>query len=232
MKKLTLLAIAAAAMALLVVPAMASAAGWDIDPENGKFPLNFTSSGGPAKLTTSLGSVSCTGNTGNGSYENATTGTLTQTFNGCTDVFGGECKSGTTAGQIVTFTLPFHNIMIENTGSPSPYANGTMGVLITPSVTTGDYATFTCKNLGLVTVTGNGLIGDVSSPECGTGFSNTATLKFEVVSSKQKWMTEETGATNKTEYDLKADLLGSTVTAGQEAEGKVIYTGNAKPTCP
>jgi hypothetical protein len=231
MKKLILLAIMAAVTAIMVIPAIASAAEWEIDSENEKLPLTFTSKGGAATLKGGFGSINCTANTGTGSYTTKKAGTITQTFTGCKDSFGGECKSGTTAGQIVTFSLPFENIMIESTAQ---VAGGTAGILITPNASTGDFATFTCS-VGTVTVTGNGLIGHISNPKCGGAFQTTGTLGFEEEAGgtgKQKYRQIETAGT---EFDLKNDIPSifvSNQTAVQIASGTVTYLQGTKMTCP
>jgi len=232
MKKLILLAIMAAVTAMMAIPAIASAGEWDIDSENEKLPLAFTSAGGAAQLKSGFGAITCTANTGSGSYETKTTGTLTQTFTGCKDPFGGNCQSGATAGTIVTFVLPFHNIMLEATGSPAPYTNGTPGVLITPNAVTGDFATFTCNVIGAVTVKGNGLVGDISNPGCGGAFQKTATLSFEESAAggnKQKWTQNTTAGTI---YDLSSVTFAGTQTSAQVASGTVTYAQGTKITCP
>jgi hypothetical protein len=228
--KMMLLALAVVSAAVFALPAMASAAEWDIDSESGALPT-FTSSGGVAKLTANgFGAflpIECTTNKGSGKYTTQTTGTVEFTFEGCHQ---GEPKC-TTAGQasgvITTTEMVFHNIMIDNTAQ---VAGGTPGLLITPNA--AHFATFVC-NGGTYTVGGNGIIGDISSPKCGGAFSKTSTVSFQAVSSGvQKYMQEETGATNATKYDLSVKSPLGTFTSAEEASGTVTFNQGTKMTCP
>jgi hypothetical protein len=228
--KMILLALGALCAAMLALPAMASAAGWDIDPESGKLPLKFTSAGGEAKLTRLNGQkVTCTANSGTGQYETATTGKIELTFTGCKDNLGFTCTTaGQAAGTITTTELEFHNIMIDSTAQ---VVGGKPGVLITPNA--GHFATFACTlGIGTVVVSGNGIVGEVSNPTCTNNpFQKTATLNFESsATGTQKYMQEETAGTK---FDLLSSTNGALAeTSSEDAEGTVTFAENAKMTCP
>jgi hypothetical protein len=93
-------------------------------------------------------------------------------FHKCTTVLLGFTFNCTTPGQptgtIATSTLGVHLVTIDNSGN-SP------GVLVTPPAG-GQFAHFECAGQTF-TVTGNGIIGTVTSPKCG-GSSTTATVDF------------------------------------------------------
>jgi hypothetical protein len=224
-----LLALSAVTAAILVVPSMASAAGWDIDPTPTEAkPLTFTTSGGEAKLT-SAQTVTCAANTGSGKYTTATTGKVSLKFTGCKGPFFTTCTTaGQASGTIVTTELEFHNIMIENTVQ---LVGGTPGILITPNG--GHFASFTCSVIGIninIAVSGNGIIGDISSPKC-AGSSKTATLNFESsATGVQKFMQEETAGTK---YDLtSSENGGAPATASEDATGTITFGETATITCP
>jgi hypothetical protein len=215
MKKIMLLALAAVSAVLFVVPASASAGVWDIEPANGLYPLTFNIHGGTAELKTTGGtSVHCTSVSGTGSYADKTTGTINLTFHGC-KAFGFNCNStGAPAGTIVTTALPFHNVHLEpNKTKP--------GILITPNGT--HFASFTCFIVG-VTVSGNGVLGEVTSPACGAT-SNTAVVKFaSTAPGVQLWKQVTTAGTV---YNLKKGEEN----ASQDATGTITFPQNAKLNC-
>jgi hypothetical protein len=225
--KLMMLALAAVSAALFALPAVASAAEWDIDSETGALPT-FTSKGGAAKLTSSgFGAflpVECTANTGSGKYTTQTTSSVTLTFTGCTQA-GNTCTtSGQASGTIKTTELVSHNIMIEST---QQVAGGTPGLLITPN--NGHFATFVCGSTTFV-VGGTGIIGDISAPKCGGAFQTTATVVFATTSSgNQQYKQVETAGTS---YDLSTTLGSSTFTSGEDATGTVTFSQGTKMTCP
>ena len=178
-KKMMLLALSVVSAALFALPTVASATPAHISATE-----NFTVSPGAiqtVELETTAGEkYSCHGGrTGSGSWHSTTTGTMQLEYHGCTaqTVFGNltctthASEGGTpVSGTVSTTKLPFHLITI---------ANHTPGILITPNSETNVFAHYTCGG-GLVqkTVTGNGLIGTITSPTCGTP-STTATMKFE-----------------------------------------------------
>lgn len=221
MKKMILLALAAVSAVVLALPAMASA----MIPLH----LNPTPAGsktidgvGSAVLSTSGGTTTtCTGFGGSASFEaGGTTGTMNLTFTGCKEsVFGTSCNSsGAASGTIVTTSLPFH---LATLAGKSP------GVLVTPNAggAGNHFATFTCAG-GLVTVnvTGNGVLGTITAPACGTS-SATATIKFEQsANGVQKHKTLEGTAT---EYSL----MKGAETAAQSAHGTLTLGSESQLVC-
>jgi hypothetical protein len=231
-QRLTLAALAAVGVLMLAVPSMASAGTWNIDPEpTHAAPLNFTTKGGEAKLTTTSSVVTCETNEGAGYYTTPTTGFITKlTFHGChTTVFGFtiNCKTAGEVGNTITATVPleFHNIMIHSTAQ---VAGGRPGILIT-SAAEEHFAGFECGG-NQITVTGNGVIGEISSPKCG-GKSKTGTLKFE--SSATGVQKYQQITTEGTKYDLKSSTNGGApVTASEDAEATITFEKEATVTCP
>lgn len=213
-----LLALSVVTAALFALPPVASATPAHITPIG-----NFTVTKGASKETATLHTaggekVEChKGVTGSGSFENSTTGTLNLEFHDCTSS-GFTCTSHASeggtgiSGTISTTPLPLHLIMVEKSKP---------GVLLTPNAS-GFFAHFTCAG-GLVvrTVTGNGIIGTITSPGCGVA-SSTATLKFEesAVTGIQKHTTY-TG----TPYHLHS-VNGTK--AAETAEGQIHFSTGAR----
>jgi hypothetical protein len=192
MKKMILLALAAASVAMFALPAVASAGTWHIEPPGGVTTTTFTVSGGAGTLTSSGGNVSCLSTGGSGHYENTTTGTMTITFHGCTtEIFGSKvhCQtSGQPTGTITTTKLPIHNVILDVTagGVKDP------GILVTPAA--GSFAHFNCS-IASVTVEGNGLLGQLTKPACGAS-SNVATVEFTDIAGAQEWKQVTTTGTS------------------------------------
>ncbi|HEX6455533.1 MAG TPA: hypothetical protein VF009_03325 [Solirubrobacterales bacterium] len=243
-KKIILLALAAASLAAFALPATAMAVEEDEAlhvipaPEGAK-----TVDGvGEAKLTANFATVTCKKSHGTSTFTSSTTGTFEQTFEECSDVFGTCTTAGEPAGDIVTTPLTFHLVTVEDaiTHTSGP------GVLITPNATTGVFAHFECPVTGKVTVEGTGLIGTITKikhnggggtrPPCEeTQFTegNEATVEFS--SSSQGVQTHkkvyekngtETGTTP-IEYFLKSN--GGA--ASEDAEGTITLGTTAKLEC-
>jgi hypothetical protein len=214
-KKMMLLALAAVSAAMFALPAVASAGTWDIEPANGSSTINFTVSGGTAQLTTSGGNpVHCTSISGKGHYSSKTGGTINLTFHGCTTstIFGTvSCGS---SGTITTTTLAFDNVHLEA-------AKTTPGILITSNA--GHFATFSCSIVN-VTVTGNGVIGQITAPKCGET-KNTATVSFTSKSAGVQTWSQVT--TTGTVFGLKK----GEESASQDATATITFTENAKLNC-
>jgi hypothetical protein len=235
--KMMLIALAAVSAALFALPAVASAAEWDIDSESGNLPT-FSTAGGEMKLTsTGFGAfapVACSSSAGTGKYTTQTTGTMELTFHNCLQG-SNKCHTvGLPEGTVTTTELVVHNIMIDNTAQ---VAGGTPGVLLTPN--NGHFATFTCGGTTFVTEgspavgAGKGLIGDISAPKCGGPYGKTLTIKFETISSGvQKYMQEETGVLNSTKYDLITTSPIGAVTSGVDASMTFTVPEGIKLTCP
>jgi hypothetical protein len=203
-KKMMVLAFLVVSAALFALPAVAAATTAHLSATS-----IFTVSKGAVETvefeTTEGERLQCHGGvSGSGKFETTTTGTLNLTFHGCTTstIFGSlTCTSaGQASGTIVTTTLPFHLISKVN-------GSGTPGVLITPG--TGEhFATFICGGIAERKVTGNGVIGTITSPACGVA-STTATLKFEQATTGVQKHNTHTGVT----YGLKSNGVPTTLVA-------------------
>ena len=150
-KKMMLLALSVVGAALFALPAVASATPAHISATE-----NFTISSEKAATLEDDGGAKVTchnGLSGNGSFENTTTGTINLTFTGCTSS-GINCNSsGQESGVIVTTALPFHLVTLGSSA----------GVLITPTAETNNhFATFNCTIFVKKTVTGNGVLGTIT----------------------------------------------------------------------
>lgn len=220
-KKIIMLALAAASVAAFALPAAAMAEDVPLhavpQPEGTK----KIDGVGNAELTGSFGTVKCTSSEGTAKFTSTTGGTFEQTFHGC-ELLGSKCttEGQTTAGTITTTELPFDLLTVEHTpttGTPGP------GILVTPNPTTGVFAHFVC---GLIkfTVEGNGLIGTITSPECGHE-SNETTISFS--SSSTGVQTHKTVVGTTTEYSL-TQAGGN---ASEDAEGTVTLEKAAKLEC-
>lgn len=169
MKKPLMLALAAASVMMLALPAVASATlkTWNMDWRSGDHtsPLTFTIQGTTVpRLKIHTGDfVECSTVSGSGAYTTTMAGVIKLVFTGCgiPDI-GLSCKSGGTNGVIETTVLTFHNIYSNLNGKEGP------AVLITPNGT--HFASFACTLFGFgahVKVAGTGVIGTVEN--CGTG---------------------------------------------------------------
>jgi hypothetical protein len=219
-KKIILLALAAVSAVVFALPAMAMAEDSPLHvvpkPEGSK----KVDGVGTATLTGGFGSVECTANSGTASFTSTTSGSFEQTFTGC-KLAGASCTtSGQASGTITTQSLPFDLLTVAHTP-----ANGTTGpgILVTPNAGTGQFATFTCGFLGF-TVKGNGLIGTITKPACGSS-STEATVEFS--SSSTGVQTHKTVVGTETEYSL--ENLGSA--ASEDAEGTITLGTSSKLEC-
>jgi hypothetical protein len=183
-KKTMLLALAVAAV--FALPSAASAQ--EIHFKN---VTSFTGSG-PASTFTAANEpkISCTSSTVTGSFESGstTTGTYHALYHGCTAEFLGIKGSCNTAGS----------------PSGTITAVGTFHIITTPSnkpatLYTWKTTTNLCIGFSRVEVTGNGVIGTITSPACGAS-SKEMKVSLEAEGSTQKHI-EYTG----TKYDLSAD---------------------------
>ena len=210
--KVMLLGLAAVSAAVLALPALASA----LIPLH----LNPTPAGtqpidgvGIARFSTTGGTTTtCSGFSGSAQFEaGGTTGTLTLTFGpDCTEnILGTRCTSpGEAAGNTATTVLPFHLVTLPS-GSP--------GILVTPNAETGVFIHKTCAG-GLITVTveGNGLVGTITSPECGSSASQ-ATLSFMATAHGVQKHTTVAGT--ETEYKM----VDGSEPAALEAHGTLTF---------
>lgn len=224
-KKMMLLALSVVSAALFALPAVAAA-----NPAaHISATENFTVSGTKTVLleTHSGEKVECHPTaqvpavTGTGSFENTTTGSVKLTFHGCTTttIFGSiHCQSaGQPTGTITSTVLPFHLI-----GTLGPE---NAGVLITPTANSNEhFATFTCAGIQKI-VSGNGVLGTITSPKCGAAATKTATLSFEQDPAKTGFQkhTNLTGVT----YSLKSNGTQ----AAQIAEANLNFVNTKSITC-
>lgn len=194
MKKLMLGALAALC-ALLALPAFASATPAHLSSA----PETFTVAGGESELTRVAGGFTTgTGVEGTGSFESTTTGKITLTFHGVKAQGLFNCTSEKEpTGTVMTTELPFHLVML---GSKDP------GILITPAPgATEHFATFNCGVfVGTIVVEGNGILGTITSPECGKS-AKSATVVFASNGAGVQNQLTYTG----TQYNLKSSVGGS-----------------------
>lgn len=212
-KKMMLLALSVAVAALFALPAVASATPAHISATE-----NFTvTSTTPTFLEDKNGSkVVCSkGVTGNGTFENTTTGSINLTFHGCRSVEPNVACG--TEETIVTTTLPFHLISL---------AANSPGVLITPNA--GHFATFNCTIFVKKEVKGNGILGTITAPKCNVvppEESTTATLKFQQNPAKTGSQLHETYT------GVTYQLTSNGVNAAQDGEGQIHFNNAKSLTC-
>ncbi|HKO37141.1 MAG TPA: hypothetical protein VJU14_02095 [Solirubrobacterales bacterium] len=227
-KKMMLLALSAISAAMLAVPAFASALPAHLSVNPG----NFTLHGGASALSrVGGGGTTGTTTTGTGKFENTTTGTVTLTFHGVKDPFGGSCNSpGQPAGTVVTTTLPFHLVML---GAHKA------GLLIT-SAAGNHFVSYTCIFVPNIVVGGNppgegegnptgegqGILGEITSPTCGTA-ANEAKVKFNGANGIQA-PTSYTGG----HYTLISSVNGGIpVQSAMNAEATIKFGVNPTLIC-
>jgi hypothetical protein len=191
-KKMMLLALAVAAM--FALPAAASAQEIHFSGVT-----SFTGTGPAGTLSAANEpTISCTSNTSSGKFNSgsSTTGEVTLDFLGCTaEFFGikGNCSTAGAATGTIASSGTFHLITV----------NSKPGILVTPVTTT-----LICIGFSRIEVTGNGLIGTITSPACG-GSSKSMTVSFKSTGSTQEHLSYTSAI-----YDLEAhteDSSGNTV---------------------
>jgi hypothetical protein len=196
-------------------PTAASASGWDIDPQSGKFPLAFTVKGGAAEWTTSSSRLQCLSVSGSGRFETATTGQLELTFHGCAAPSFVCTSFGQPSGTVTTSEMEFHTVFLEP-GKAKP------GILITAKE--GLFASFTCNGFAM-SLSGTGLISEMAAPKCGEASKTSTQLYESSTPGTQKWMQVETEGTK---YDLAWTLGG---TAAFNGATTVTFAEQATVTC-
>jgi hypothetical protein len=218
-KKIMLLAMAAVSAAMLALPGTALAVEEDIplhllNPTPASAVIDDVNAVNPTLTTVGGTKIECGTFSGNATFEaGGTTGHMELTFGSATEPCtssGLKCNSNPTnvgAGIITTTELPFHLVTLEpSAGVVKP------GVLVTPNAD-GSFAHIECAG-GLVkfTVTGNGVLGTITEPPCGSS-GNMATVKF--TTSGNGVQADKKVAGTAVEYTLKK----GTENAGQTAEG-------------
>jgi hypothetical protein len=223
-KKVMLLALAAVSAAMFALPAMASAATWDLNAAPaGKFTV--TTSTSPVLSNTAGEKVECTSSTGSGAYTSATSGTLNLVFHGCKtpSFFNATCTSGATSGTIETTTeLPFSNVYLDK-------AHTKLGVTIKGKGEEEHFASFTCAGFISFKVTGT-ILGEVEKT-CTSPSTTQFPLNFSQTSNgHQTWkQVEEAGAIE----DLVVDnrLNGTTSTGAEVGTGFVNFGAEKTIQC-
>jgi len=212
-KKIMLLALAVASVAMFALPAAASAQEIHLEGVtsfSGTAGAGSLAAEGEPTITCESADVSGTVSAG------GTTGTIELDFTGChTTVFGFTAKCRTTGSPLdntIKSSGSFHFITISS-GKP--------GILVTPVATT-----IVCAGI-TNTITGGNIIGTITSPACGTE-SKSLTTKFNATGSAQEH-TSYTGSTftltSKTgENAPKNAGLVSTGTTNSATTGKLNCT--------
>jgi hypothetical protein len=221
-KKLMLLAAGAlTALAFAALPAVASAGEWKLDCPGGTETCSFNTTGEHAELRAEEEpTITCTANTGSGTVsKGGTTGTFGITFTGCkaTLIFTFECHtSGAASGEIKVASSISHNVYLKDDKTDP-------GILVTPATTT-----IICGSFSNITVTGNGLIGDVTQA-CNSE-SSTLNINFEASTSNTKTQRYEQNTLTGTLFDLHSVTAGSatTHTSVMVAKGTATFVGGGK----
>jgi hypothetical protein len=157
--------------------------------------------------------------------QTTTTGTMTTSggsvqflYHGCTDNLFGlpATTSGQSSGTITTTLLPYDNIYTgDNKTAP--------GVLITPGAGTSHFASYSFAP-GATVVSGNGVIGTLTSPGCG-GTAASVALSFTQSSNGHQTHKQITGTG--TIFDLTATVGGAASTFAQVRNGTAAITGGS-----
>jgi len=224
-KKLLLLALSAVSVLMFALPAAASAA-LEADPGAGVTFSGTTHTTTKSTLTaTGEPTITCDGpDHVTGSFTSKTAGTINLDFTNCHITVLGipvNCKSSGSAVE--------NTIAVNNTPFDLAYvAVHKPAVLVTPPAG-GVFVTIQCGSTTPILVKGNGVIGTITSPACGTA-SNTATLKFEATGANQTHKLIEGSAT---EWSLRAETQGSgnSVVASEVAAGEVTFSQAVTLTC-
>ncbi|HET9199195.1 MAG TPA: hypothetical protein VFN92_13195 [Solirubrobacterales bacterium] len=233
-KKIAFLVFAAVTSVLFGLPAVASAGEWELDNSDATFQVTKVNS---MTLRAANGDVViCTELSGTGTYLSKTTGIITLDWSGCIEnTFGTKCQSGATAGTVTLTNKTFHNVII---GEPVSDGATPIGLLLT--IDNASHAggspdvTFSCAG-GLLSVklTGNGVIGELESPNCGTA-GTTFNLNFEPATPTSSLQKYRQITTTGTMYDLVSDIPSggdSTSTSSLQETMQLHFAGSVTPTC-
>jgi hypothetical protein len=219
-KKIMLLALAVASVAMFALPAAASAQEIHLEGVT-----NFSGTAGPGKLaaegepTITCESGDVTGTVSAG----GTTGEISLDFTGChTIIFGITAKCRTKESPLdntIKSSGTFHLITISS---------GVPGMLVTPVTTE-----VVCAGISNTIVHGEGLIGTIVSPgvSCTTESTEMST-KFEPAPGGPSYTQEHELYTGK-KYDLVATTAGSPTvhTASLESTATVKSATKGKLNC-
>jgi hypothetical protein len=225
-KKIMLLALAAVTAAMFAVPATASATFVPLHLE--PTPASFSINGGAATLRGPIGTIKCEKVAGTATPEaGGTTGKVTLTFGGGCNLGGVVCTStGEAAGNIKTEELTYHLLTLDAHGTGVTGSHAQAGILMTPNANTL-FAKFVCQTPFFPTtveVKGNGVLGTITSPTCGTS-STTSTMAFQPAAAGSSTQTHRythgaTAATTTGPFNLTA--------SGGEASQEATATLTAK----
>jgi hypothetical protein len=226
-KKLMLLATAAlSALACGILPASASAGAWQLDCPGGTATCSYTESGGHVEFRAAEEpTITCTSTTGSGTVSSGgTTGTTAFTFKGCTAtlVFTFECHTaGAASGEIKFDSSVWHNVYLKDDKTDP-------GTLLTWST-----IVITCGSFSSLTMTGNGVIGDV--PQSCSGEYSIFNVNFEASPSNPKTQRYEQNTLTGTLFDMHVVTAGSSTTHTAVVEMGTAFTfaggGKGKITC-
>ena len=214
-KKSMLFAIAGVSAALFVLSAVASASENHIEGATGQ---QFTGSGAGGNLQSEgEPTINCTKTTAIGSFTSETTGKVNLTFTGCNATILGvklSCSTPEAAAETIKIENVVHLITVEG-------ITGKTGILLTPP-----FPTINCGS-GLserkLSITGNGVIGTVSSPLCGEA-SKSMTVSFTSTAGSQEHK-KYTGVTYDLTVDTEPNPTGAT--AGISGSATMTFNDNA-----
>ena len=215
-KKIMLLALAVASVAMFALPAAASAQEIHLEGVT-----SFTGTAGAGSLVAeSEPTITCESTDVTGTVSaGGTTGNITLDFTGChTSIFGitAKCRtSGSPIDNTISSSGVFHFVTIPVEATTKP------GILVTPVVTT-----IVCAGISN-TITGGNIIGTVTSPACGAE-STELTTSFSATGSVQNHKTYTGSTVNLTAQTsggaVKAAGLNSTATTKSATKGKLNCT--------
>jgi hypothetical protein len=223
-KKSMLLALAAVGAAMCTLPAMASAATWDLNPAPaGSFTL--TSSTSPVFSNTNNELIECTSTTGSGTYTTASSGTLKLVFHGCKtpSFFNAACSSGATSGTIeTTAELPFSNVYLDA-------AHTKLGVTIKGKGEEEHFTSFTCAGFVSFKKTGT-VLGEVEKT-CGSAATTQFPLNFTKTSNGHQTWKQVEGAGPIEDLTVDNRLNSTSSTAAIMSTGFVNFPTSKTIQC-
>ncbi|HVD39307.1 MAG TPA: hypothetical protein VNC15_10790 [Solirubrobacterales bacterium] len=215
-KKIMLLALAVASVAMFALPAAASAQEIHLEGVtsfSGTAGAGSLAAEGEPTITCESGDIEGTASAG------GTTGTISLDFTGChTTVFGFTAKCRTTGSALdntINTSGTFHLVTTVVNPTPEP------DILVTPATTT-----IVCAGISNTVVHGN-ILGKITSPKCGAE-SKEMTTSFAATGTVQNVM-EYTGV----KYDLTATTgaEGAAKTAGLNSTGTTKSSTTGKLNC-
>lgn len=222
-KKIMLLALAAVSAALFALPTVASAQTWHLSATT-----SFSVTGSVGNFTSTDGTkITCTSETGSGTFSTTTSGSLSLITHGCTGPFGFACTTPGQSSGTVTVSYSFNGIMVTSTASTKD-----PGILMTPSGPAGptggkQFTEMSCLGIS-IKIYGNGVIGTIHNPASPCGATGTTWgLNFESsIEGHQKDMTW-TGVT----YDKYSNASASHPTNSTDSTTTLTFPASRTLTC-